>query len=214
MDFKGEEDSAQALTTMLQINKTLSHLDLSRNWNFSDSGAYCVFQGLQHNTTLVHLNLSHTCLKVTSEDTAQAFTTMLRVNKTLTHINLSGNWNFSDSGAYCVFQGLQHNTALVHLNLCRTSLKATSEDTAQALTTMLRVNKTLTHLDLSENQTFLESFQVVNCMCAGLQHNTTLRHLKLKNTGIKDNAELQICQAMNCNLTHDITLNRFQCNIM
>ena len=82
------EDTAQALTTMLQVNKTLTHLNLSNNPKFSDSGAYCVFQGLQHNTTLVHLNLSTTRL-VAAEDTAQALNKMLRVNKTLTHLDLS-----------------------------------------------------------------------------------------------------------------------------
>ena len=74
-------------------------LDLSNNQKFSDSAAYCVFQSFQHNTTLVHLNLSNTRLVVT-EDTAQALNKMLRVNKTLTHLDLSNNDKFSDSGAY------------------------------------------------------------------------------------------------------------------
>ena len=96
------EDTAKALTTMLQVNKTLTDLDLSHNEKFSDSGAYCVFLCLQHNFTLVHLNLSDTGL-VATEDTAQALTKMLQVNKTLTHLNLSHNEKFSDSGAYsCV----------------------------------------------------------------------------------------------------------------
>ena len=143
------EDTAQALTIILQVNKTLTHLDLSINWNFSNAGAYCVFQGLQHNTSLVHLNLSNTGL-VATEDTAQALTTMLQVNKTLTHLDLSRNWKFSDSGACCIFRGLQHNSSLVqNLNYVF--------DTAQALTTMLQVNKTLTHLDLSRNWKFSDS---------------------------------------------------------
>ena len=144
------EDTAKALTTMLQVNKTLTDLDLSHNEKFSDSGAYCVFLCLQHNFTLVHLNLSDTGL-VATEDTAQALTKMLQVNKTLTHLNLSHNEKFSDSGAYsCVFQGLQHNTSLVHLNLHITTGLVATEDTAQALTAMLQVNKTLTHLYLSK----------------------------------------------------------------
>ena len=84
---------------MLQVSKTLTHLDLSENWNFSDLGAYCVFQGLQHNTSLVHLNLSSTGL-VATEDTAQALTAMLHINKTIKHLNLSLNQTFSDAGAY------------------------------------------------------------------------------------------------------------------
>ena len=55
------EDTAQALTTMLQFNKTIKHLDLSVNWIFPDvAAAYYVFTGLQHNTSLVYLNLSST----------------------------------------------------------------------------------------------------------------------------------------------------------
>ena len=72
-----------------------------------------IFEGLQHNSALVQLNLSNTGL-VATEDTAQALTPMLQVNKTLTHLDLSNNEKFSDSGAYFVFQGLQHNITLVH----------------------------------------------------------------------------------------------------
>ena len=104
----------------------------------------------QYNTTLVHLNLSNTGLIAATEDTAQALTTMLQVNKTLTHLDLSRNWDFSDSGAYCIFQGLQYNTSLVHLSLSSVNLVG-KDNTGQALTTMLQVNKTLTLLNLSEN---------------------------------------------------------------
>ena len=79
-----------------------------------NSYSHQIFEGLQHNFALVYFNLSNTGL-VATEDTAQALTTMLQVNKTLTHLDLSGNPKFSDSGAYCVFQCLQHNTSLVAL---------------------------------------------------------------------------------------------------
>ena len=41
---------------MLQTNKSLTHLDLSGNYRFSDSGTYWIFEGLQSNTNLVYLN--------------------------------------------------------------------------------------------------------------------------------------------------------------
>ena len=211
------EDTAQALATMFKVNKTLTHLDLSGNRKFLDSGAYCIFQGLQHNASLVHLNLRHTGI-VTTEDTAQALTTMLQVNKTLTHLNLSWNWNCSDSGAYCVFQGLQHNTSLLHLNLSNTCTRfAATEDTTQALTTMLQVNKTLTHLDLSLNLKFSDAGAY--CVSQGLKHNTSLVHLNLSCTGITDKGAEYIAQTIESNSylqtldisSNKITFNGFAC---
>ena len=165
------------LAKMLQVNKTLKHLPLSNKLQlFSDSEAYCVFQGLQHNSTLVYLNLRSTRNLVT-RNTVLTLAKMLQVNKTLEHLPLSNKLQlFSDSGAYCVFQGLQHNTTLVYLNLSNTGLVAT-EDTAQALTTMLQVNKTITYLDLSVNMTFSDSGAY--CVCQGLQHNTSIVYLNL-----------------------------------
>ena len=49
--------SGDALSKMLQVNNSLTHLDFSGN-NLTDSGAYCLFKGLQQNTSLVDL-----CLK-------------------------------------------------------------------------------------------------------------------------------------------------------
>ena len=138
------EETAQALTRMLQVNKTLTHLDLSYNENFSDSGAHCVFAGLRHNTTLTYLNLSSTGL-------VEAPTTMLQDNNTITVLNLSSNWTSSYSKVHHICLSFQHNTTLTRLYLDNTGLVAT-EDTAQALTTMLQMNKSLTHLDLSYKQ--------------------------------------------------------------
>ena len=57
-----------------------------------------MFEGLQHSSAPIHLNISNTGL-VPTEDTAQALTKMLQVKKTLTHLDLSHNEKFSDSGA-------------------------------------------------------------------------------------------------------------------
>ena len=167
VDLKGTEDTVQALCTMLQVTKKLAHLDLSENWNFSDLGAYCVFQCLQHNTSLVHLNLSNTGL-VATEDTAQTLTTMLRVNKTLTHLNFSGNWKFSDSGAYCVCQGLQHNTTLVYLNLFNTAL---TDKGAEYIARAIEYNCSLQTLDISRNRITDNGFAFID---KSLETNTTL----------------------------------------
>ena len=76
------------------------------------SGAYSVFQTFQHQYRL-NLNLSNTLLVVQSYCSTLYYT--LQVNKTLTHLDLSNNRGFLTlRPAYCVFQGLQHNTSLVH----------------------------------------------------------------------------------------------------
>ena len=63
--------------------------------------------------------------------------------------------SYSNSGADCVFQGIQHAaTTLVYLNLSKTRLAAT-EDTAKSHYNISLINKTLTHLDLSiDNEKF------------------------------------------------------------
>ena len=159
-----------ALTKMLQVNKSLTHLDLSFNKHLSDSGARCIFEGLQHNTTLVSLNLSRTRITATDPDTLRSLTKMLQVNKSLTHLDLSYNNNFSDSGARCIFE---NNTTLVNLNLSKTDLTVADPDSARSFTKMLQVNKSLTHLNISLN--FLSNC----CTFEALQHNTTVVNLNL-----------------------------------
>ena len=177
-----DPDTVRSLNLMLQINKSLNHLDLSKSTQLSESEACCIFEGLQHNTNLFNLNLSSTGITATELDTAMFLTKMFQVNKSLTHLDLSSNETFSDSGARCIFQGLQHNTSLVNLNLSRTGITATDPDTARSLTKMLQVNKSLTYLDLSSNETF--SDLGVQCIFKGLELNATLFTLNLRKTGI------------------------------
>ena len=106
---------------MFQINKALTHLDLSYN-KLSYLEAHCIFQ----NTTLVHLNLASNEITGCVE-TAQALTTMLQVNTSLTHLNLSHNDLFS-SGACSIFKTLQHSTILVHLDLSQTGMEGVDMD--------------------------------------------------------------------------------------
>ena len=175
-------DTAQSLVTILQVNRSLTQLNLTRLKNFSDFRAYCVFKGLRHNTTLVKLNLSNCDITVTNLDTARLLSTMLRENNSLTHLNLSGNNKFSDLGAQCIFESLQHNSTLVYLNLSNTNITATDPDTARSLTEMLQVNKSLTHFNLSGNKNF--SDLRAQCIFESLQHNSTLVYLNLSNTTI------------------------------
>ena len=183
---------------MLQVNKSLTYLDLSSIETFSDSGAHCIFEGLQDNTTLTSLNLSSTGVTATDPDTARSLTKMLQVNKSLTHLDLSSIETFSDSGARCIFEGLHYNTYLINLNLSSTGVTATDPDTAKSLTKMLQVNKSLTHLDLSTNYSTRENF-IISHIFKGLKHNTTLLELDISGMTITDSDAECIAQAMRCN---------------
>ena len=160
-----------ALSKILEVNKSIKHLDLSNNSRLSDSGARCIFEGLQYNTTLVNLNLSQTGIAL---DTARSLTEILQINKSLTHLDLSKN-PLSDSGARYIFESLQYNTTLVNLNLSHTGITA-DPDTARSLTKMLQVNKSLKHLDFSNFFTYI---LIISFIFQGLKHNTTLCYLDL-----------------------------------
>ena len=164
----------EALSEMLQVNNSLAHIDISKNI-FSGTEVSHVFQSLRHNTTLVHLNLCH---GFGFTDAPKALFQRNCINTTLTYLDLSA---IQGIDIKIIFQDLQHNTTLLHLYLRNTGLVAT-EETAQALTTMLQVNKTLTHFDLSCNNNFSDSG--AQCVFAGLRHNTTLTYLDLMHLSI------------------------------
>ena len=181
--------TSSALIKMLQINTSLKYLEVSGkeldqlfvtfddpqthprlDRSLSDSGARCIFEGLQHNTTLVNLSLCKNGITATNPDTARSLTKMLQVNKSLTHLDLSQN-RLCDSVLHYIFEGVHHNTSLVNLSLRKNCITATDLDTARSLTKMLQVNKSLTHLDLLQNDL---SDSGACCIFEGLQRCSEL----------------------------------------
>ena len=107
-----------ALTTLFQENDSLTHLNLSGNEALSDTGFQNIFECLQHNRTLVYLNLSKTTITATDPDTARSLTEMLQVNKSLTHLDLSCKDTIPANRVISlIFSALEHNTTLLHLVL-------------------------------------------------------------------------------------------------
>ena len=105
---------------MLRVNKSLKHLDFSAI-NFDTGLLDCILEGLSHNTTLTHLILLSTTYFSANDHTDWSFTNMLRVNKSLTHLDLSRS-DLDSLRVCCIFKGLWYNTVLVNLNLRYSSI--------------------------------------------------------------------------------------------
>ena len=113
--------------------QSLTHLDLSRSKEFSDSEASCIFKSLQHNTAILNLNLSYTHINFSNPDTASSLSKMFQVNNSLEYLDLSKS-KIQSAIHFHIFEGLQHNTTITHLNLHRTNIRFSDPDTARSLT--------------------------------------------------------------------------------
>ena len=145
---------------MLQTNKSLTHLDLSHNFISANS---CIFESVQCNNTLVNLILWNN----SDSGTATSLSEMIRLNSSLTHLDLGCN-RFS---IYSIFQALhdQHSATLALSSAYFMTDNHMDSDTAISLSKMFRENKLVTHLDLAVCCTLSDS-----SIFEGLQHNTIL----------------------------------------
>ena len=85
---------------------------------------------------------------------------MLKVNKTLAHLDLSGNNLRSISVAECVFEGLQQNTTLTYLNFKETGM---TEEGEKCIAQAFKSSSSLHTLDFSTNfQDSLETKAITN----------------------------------------------------
>ena len=90
---------------MLQENKSLKHLDLSKNISLTDEGAHFVLQGLQHNTTLMYLSLSDTGI---TDRGAECVARALNSKFFLQTLDISYNY-ITEAGFVCIAKSLQTN---------------------------------------------------------------------------------------------------------
>ena len=159
----------EAPATTLQDNNTITVLNLSSNWSSSYSKVHHICLSFQHNTTLVRLYLRYTGL-VATEDTALALTTMLQMNKSLTHLDLSYNDDLSDSGAYCV----SHATSLVHLYLSDTGI---TDKGAEYIAQIINSDHSLESLLIDNNNIMDDGFAYI--IAKSLEKAHSLNYLSI-----------------------------------
>ena len=102
-------DTARSLTKMLQVNKTLTHLDIS--YNQFENGI-CTFQGLKLNSTLLLLNLRSTGI---TDDNAKCIGQALESNCTLQTLDISHNPFLGVTGTFFILDSLVFSTTLKKL---------------------------------------------------------------------------------------------------
>ena len=170
--------------------------------NIDSQNAVEIFRSLEHNTSLEELDLSGNSqlAEGDSEAVGCAIERMLKVNRTLKVLNLSGCRFTSEVAAYfangltqncsvkkvvlhsnkigscgtvSIFRSLEHNTSLVELDLSGNSQLAEgdSEAVGCAIERMLNVNRTLKVLDLSGCNT---TDSIVKHIFNGLTKNASI----------------------------------------
>ena len=178
---------------MLKENKVLKSLNLSNN-NLGELALLYIAKGLQHNTSLVQLNLSSCALTVTDRS-EQALGEMLKTNTTLKGLNMSGNTSLGDTGVKCISEGTFVSTTLILLNLRNCGITASG---AKYLSQMLSQNRSLQSLDIGANHIGDEG---ISNIAEALKSNKTLRELLMPYCGITDESKV-------CTLSEALKTNR------
>ena len=202
--------SATALAEALQLNRTLTHLHLSGN-RICDTEAIQLAQTLlDKNNTLAYLNLHDNNIGAEEEASssiscsATALAEALQFNRTLTHLQLSGNRIFDTEAIQLAQTLLDKNNTLTHLDLSDNNIGAEEEASSSiscsvtALAEALQLNRTLTHLDLRHNQiSDTEAIQLAQTL---LDKNNTLAHLNLmfNNINAEGKAKLELVSEKRC----------------
>ena len=164
------QESGPVLCQMLQRNKTLKILGLSRNRGVSDAGAFFVAEGLKLNTSLRALWLSKCGI---SAEGAKFISEALAVNTSLQILGLAGN-ELGDTGVDSLANALKQNDSLKKLYLRGCGM---TDRGLELLAVALTVNTTLEELELNGNGSISEGGLSALTEC--LKRNSGLVNLAL-----------------------------------
>ena len=165
---KLHQASGPALRHMLETNKTLTALNLSRNPSISEDNVAIIAEGLRNNHTIKCLNL---CWCGIHDTGMKSLADCLMVNDSLEELDL---WNNTISRSPEAARGfsdmLKRNRTLKKLNVSCCEL---TDEAVKPLASALEVNSSLEELDLSNNIDLTDTALVA--LGESLKRNTRLK---------------------------------------
>ncbi|XP_068745832.1 NLR family CARD domain-containing protein 3-like [Montipora capricornis] len=182
--------SASALARALEVNSTLTYLNLSGN-KIGDSGAAALAKAMEFNSTLTSLALFNCKI---GDSGAVALAKAVERNSTLTQLDLSGN-EIADSGAAALAKAVERNSTLTQLHLSGNEI---ADSGAAALAKVVERNSTLTELHLSCNEI---GDSGAAALAKAVERNSTLTELHLSRNEIGDSGAAALAKAMERNST-------------
>ena len=182
---------------MLEVNKSLTTLNLSGNQGVADVGVHYVAEGLKCNNTLKTLHLQRCDISAVG---AEKLSDALLVNRSLEVLTVGDNC-LSDTGVISMAKRLVQNHTLKELYLFR--CKFTEKGSKVLFSDCLRDYHSLLLLDVAGNQ-ILDTCTGAEYVAVALKQNQTLKRLNLNRCGLSDDGIPSLAAALEVNTTLEV----------
>lgn len=189
VQLKSVGSDANYVSKALELNKTITHLDLSSS-HIENEGALMIFKAISNHPFIKILNLRDNQINGYIPD----LQFLINGHKPLRSLDLSSN-RIGDEGAKDLLLNFQNSHSLTHIYLSDNQIEILG---AQALGEALLVTNTLQHIAFSKN--FITNDGLQN-ICNSLQQNKSLTSLELSNNGISLEGSKHLTEMIKKNCT-------------
>lgn len=124
------KDGLSSISQLLLINDTLKTLHLSGN-KLAPHFKLLADSLKRQSCSLQHISVSFNNL---TDECAKELSQVFQLNHSLTSVDLSGNKLISDEGAFSIFQSLQKNNSVTHLNIEKSNVQLQLKKAIESLT--------------------------------------------------------------------------------